>query len=171
MGFVFKPFETKAMRDALGSVTKELLSVENMRRYGQMAADMIKLRTRLGDGVSAEGEDKQRLKPLAESTKQARKRMQKRGKLSDLTTPNRSNLTATAQLLDSVQVTKASPGVVTIAPKGARQEGGTNPKVAEYVAQAGRSFMPLSRVEIKRINDEIKRTLREILGRLLTKTK
>jgi hypothetical protein len=171
VGFIFKPFNTKGIQDSLQSVTRELLTPSNMKRYGQMAADMIRLRTRLGSSVSAEGADKEPLKPLAESTKKERKRLQSKGKLSSLTSPGKSNLTRSAQLLDSVQVTRVESTSVVVGPKGPRSDSLTNEKVGEYVSQAGRPFNFLSSVEIKRINDEIKRNLRQIIERLLTKTK
>jgi hypothetical protein len=181
----------KAVIDAI----KEIADVKNMRKYGELSAGMIKLRTRLGYGVKEEGSDKERLKPLAESTIEARKgnvrftkgrngksiqypRSKSHGAktLSEFTTPSRSNLTETGQLLDSVQVTHVERGRVTVGPKGARAtdpvEGKqpSNEEVGKFVSK-DRPFNNLSRVELKRVNNQIKADLRAAIKSRLTNKK
>lgn len=155
-----------AMKEALDEVKKP----ENMKKYGEMVADMIRLRTRLGDGVPREMAEKEKLKPLADSTKEQRKRLQSKGKLSNLTTPNKSNLTRTGQLLDSEKVKSVSTGKVTVGPSGTRDDGKSNADVAEYVSKS-RPYNHLSRVETKRVNDAVKRDVRTLIKNKLTKVK
>jgi len=163
-----KKIDTRKLQDAIRAVIPEIKAPANMRKYGDMSAAMIKLRTRLGSGVDASGDSKKALKRLADSTKESRKAKKKKGKLSELTTPNRSNLTETGQLLDSVGVTKSAYGSVTVSPSGSRTDGKTNQKVAEYVTDGGRPFNNLSKIEIKRLSEEVKRDLREAIKKRLT---
>ena len=160
------PFK-KAMQAALQAIS----SPTNMRKYGETAASMIKLRTRLGDGVPAEGAEKRRLKALAQSTREQRKELSRQGRLSSETTPGKSNLTRTGQLLDSEGVTRVSQGQVAVGPQGIRDDGLTNEEVARYVTDQGRPFNHLSRVEIKRLNDAVAKDLQGIIERQLTRAK
>lgn len=152
----------------LGAAAKEIASPANMRKYGEMAAGMIRLRTRLGDGVSADGANKQKLKPLAPSTKKKRSGLAARGKLSSQTVPGKSNLTESGQMVDSVSVVEAKQGRVTVSPSGARTDGKTNSDVAGFVTDQGRPFNNLSRVENKRLSDQVKRDIRELAKKALT---
>lgn len=155
----------QALREALPAIK----DAKNMRKYGEQAASMITLRTRLGDGVERDGAEKAKLRPLKPQTVKSRARAKDQGKLSELTTPQRSNLTRTGQLLDSVQVTKAAYGSVSVGPKGSRREGGKNEDVAKHVTEGGRPFNHLSKVETKRIQDAVKKDLRAEIKRRLTK--
>jgi hypothetical protein len=148
---------------------RELSSKENMRRLGEIAADMIRTRTRLGYGVKRPGASREKLEKLAEATKESKRRKRKRGDLSDQTTPTRSNLTDTGQLLDSLQVTDVKEGEVTIGPKGRRSDGMTNEEVGSFVTENGRPFNNLSDVEEKRIAEEFRKQVQKSLEKL-TKT-
>ncbi len=163
-----KRVDTKKLRDAIKSVLPEITKASQMRKYGELAAGMIKLRTRLGSGVAYDGADKEKLKPLKPSTIERRKGLKATGRLSGETSPRKSNLTATGQLLDSVQVTNAGIATVSVGPKGGRDDGLTNQKVAERVTAGGRPFNSLSKIETKRLHDEVKRNLREAIKRVLT---
>jgi hypothetical protein len=179
----------KRIREALDKLIPQIKAPENMRKIGEQAAAMIKLRTRLGSGVATNGADKQKLKPLAKSTIEVRKgnlafyRNAKgqsipftpddngaKVKLSDQTSPSKSNLTRTGQLLDSEGVTKVGYGTVAIGPHGPRHDSKlSNEQVAEHVTRGGRPFNNLSKVEVKRLQDGIKKQLRDLLKRVLTK--
>lgn len=165
-----KKIDTRALQAAIREILPAIKDQKNMEKYGRQAAAMIKLRTRLGSSVADDGAAKGKLKPLAESTKAARAAKKKKGKLSEFTTPNRSNLTDTGQMLDSVGVTKSGYGTVTVSPQGSRTGPGAkrNEKVAEYVTDAGRPFNNLSKTEIKRLSDEVKRDLRDAIKKRLT---
>ena len=159
--------KVNAMKKAL----EELRKPENMKRYGEMLRDMIKLRTKLGDGVKKVGDPKQRLKALKESTKRDRERLKEKGKLSQNTSPGKSNLTRSGDLLDSLKVKSVSTGKVTIGPSGTREDGLTNEAVAKYVSEQGREFNNASKIELKRLNTEVKKDLRRLIKSQLTKTK
>ena len=163
-----KRVDTKRWRDAVKKVIPEITKPAQMRKYGELAAGMIKLRTRLGSGLAYDGADKQKLKPLKPSTVERRKSLKEKGRLSGETSPRKSNLTQSGQLLDSVQVTNAGVATVSVGPRGGRDDGLTNQKVAEHVTDAGRPFNSLSKIETKRLHDEVKRNLREAIKRVLT---
>lgn len=155
--------------ESVGSLMEEILSPESMKKYGEMAAEMIRLRTRLGSGVEREGAEKQKLKPLADSTKKQRQSKKKSGKLSSLTTPNRSNLTDTGQMLDSIRTLSTSRGKAKVGPVGNRSDGKLNERISEWVSEAGRPFNSLTKVEQKRLLDAIKRDFKATLKSRLTK--
>ncbi len=174
---------------ALREVIPKIKSADNMRKIGEQACAMIKLRTRLGSGVEGNGKDKAKLKPLTKSTIEQRKgnlafyvgpsgtpipyKPDANGakvKLHSDTSPSKSNLTRTGQLLDSEQVTSVGYGKVEVGPKGARYDGkASNEQVGEWVSKAGRAYNYLSKVEVKRLQDGIKKQLRDLLKRVLTK--
>jgi hypothetical protein len=183
-----KRVDASSLKSAMQKALAEFKAPENMRKLGQMAAGMIKLRTRLGYGVERDGADKELLKPLAPSTIEVRKgnlgffRRDGQSKpipyprdkgmgprLSSDTSPSKSNLMMTGQLLDSVQVTDVGYGTVNVGPMGPRSDGLTNEKVAEYVTEGGRPFNNLSKVEVKRVQDAVKKELRARIKRALTK--
>lgn len=163
---------------AMKSAAEEVRSPENMKKYGEMVAAMIKLRTRLGDSVKAEGADKVPLKAL--STKrpksggpsyvEVRERDERMGRLSDQTSPRKSNLTRTGQLLDSEAVKSVSTGKVTVGPTGDRDDGKTNAEISGYVSKT-RPYNHLSRTETKRVNDQVKRDIRALIKNKLTNAK
>lgn len=150
---------------ALEKALEEVRKPATMKRLGDKAAGMIKLRTRLGHGVTGDGTDKQKLKPLSDSTRESKRGKLRRGELSSDTTPNRSNLTDTGQLLDSIKAFDAQNGSIKVGPTGTRQDGKRNEDIAKYVTEQGRSFNHLSKVEQKRINDEVRREVRAVLKR------
>lgn len=84
----------------LKKIMDELLrqAEESLNDLGNEAAQLIKKRTRLGYGVSEVGGTKEKLEPLSEPYKKQRK-----GKISGPTTPAKSNLTYSGELLDDLQ--------------------------------------------------------------------
>jgi hypothetical protein len=129
--------------------------------------EVIKLRTRQ-EGIGTNG----KLKDLAQSTQLFRARNSKR--LNQDTSPTKSNLTATGQLLDSING-EAQGDKVKISLKGKRKKelGGnksqlSNDQVGEYVREGGREFLKLSPEEKQEaidlatqiINEEIKAALK-----------
>lgn len=133
----------------------------NMKIIGKEMADQIKKRTLLGYGVSEPGGNKEKLKPLDPKYVESRKKFPK---LSDKTTPRKSNLTRTGQMLASIDVKSANQGTVSVGPIGGRNDGLTNEELAKYVAEAGRPFNTLSKPElqglIRFINDMLSKILK-----------
>jgi hypothetical protein len=129
-----------------------------MRKYGELAIKFIVARTRKGIGVSKTAGSEKRLKALSASYIKHRQR--NTGKLDSTTSPRRSNLTFTGQMLRSMRVKEVSKRQVKWGPNKVRRKGGiTNEKVGEFVAQQGRPFNFLSKVDIKKLIKFIDKSL------------
>lgn len=149
-----------ALKADLTKVFKEASSSKNMKAIGSQAAEIIRRRTRLGYGVEKNEGKRERLKPL--SPKYIEKR--KQNTLSSQTTPRRSNLTFTGELLDSIEAHDATQGEVQVGPRGARSDGGPdNEKLAEYVRDAGRPFNNLSATEIKQLTQFFEEIIEKLI--------
>lgn len=180
----------KAIKDA----RKELEAPKFLQKLGEMAAAMVKLRTRLGYGVSAKGAQKRKLKPLAQSTRDERAGKvrfftmngrtvpytpSEAPRLHAHTSPGMSNLTRTGQLLDSIRPKKITKNSVTVGPSGDRGPDSThvkaipatNAEVGALVEKGGRPFNYLSKVEIKRAKDFIAKEMKRAIQTRLTKRK
>lgn len=149
-----------------GKVIKKVREKSFMDNLGKMAADQIKQRTRLGKGVK--GESLVKLGPLSDKYKEFRRK--KKGKLSNLTTPNRSNATATGQMLDGI-THKPQEGKVTITIEGSRsmelsgEPKSNNKDVAAGYQESGRDrvFFKLSKSERAGIEREVETTIRNLI--------
>jgi hypothetical protein len=166
---------------------KESIEKKNFEPIVEEAADMVKLRTRLGYGVERPGAGRQRLKPLKDSYKKQRankvrfwtdpqgrvrsREIENGGgrhpELSSETTPSKSNLTFTGQMIDSVEGRATGNGKGVISVTGTRNDGMRNSEVAQYVTDAGRPFISLSNIEIKRIVDMLRRSILDRVRRKL----
>jgi len=128
--------------------------------YGDIAETTIRLIkgfTRLGKH-SVDGESYKSLPELADSTKKQRKQKAKYNKTAELFKPDKSNLTFSGQLLESLKLLKVNilARSVDIGPEGTRtpyrnkngtlvQKTPTNEKLAQYVAKQGRPFLMLDK--------------------------
>jgi hypothetical protein len=127
----------------------------------------ITIRTRLGYGVERDEAPKGKLKPLSPNYIKFRSRYQD---LYGLTTPKKSNLTLTGQLLNSLKIKKTTQTQIIIGPSGKRYTVGkvksrnlTNERLAEYVADAGRPFLHLSDLEVKKLEQFYRRTFADMI--------
>lgn len=128
--------------------TKLISSVQND------VINTIKQRTRKGYGVDPNSKRKIKLEKLEDSTKNYRKRYARN--LSPETSSNKSNLTATGQLLDEISSRKNAQTLnffIRSKPKK-KLSGGysktTTKKVAEYVSEI-RPFLDLSTGESRKL--------------------
>ena len=160
---------SKKLQDILkriSSTVKEAVNREALDSIGLFAVNLVVKRTRLGYGVSRQFDKKQRLAPLSPGYVKSRKMFEG---LSDLTTPKRSNLTRTGQMLDSIRH-KVKGNSVEIRPEGRRTDGKLNSDIAYYNAIGGKNrprrvFMNISELEYK----QILRFYRKTFGDLLRK--
>lgn len=135
-----------------------------MHALAEMSIDMIRRRTRQGFGVRSFGGAKERLKPLSERYKEYRR--ENRRKLSPETSPGKSNLTFTGQMLDSMQIVSESKGIAKIGPYGQRRlGGGRNEDVAKWVEENGRPFLYLTGQESQRLESDLAQALERRLGK------
>lgn len=150
--------------DSLDKTVDDITSNATLEDIGRAIAEIIRVRTRLGYGVSRQGSKRTKLKPLSDMYKAYRR--QNRRRLSPETSPNKSNLTFTGQLLDSLTF-KAGRGKLRVEPSGRRRGGLTNLKLAEHVTDQGRPFLNLSDNELKQITRIFDFGLNESLRRRL----
>lgn len=169
----------------------EVLNSQGMRRLGDQTAKIVQRRTRLGFGVERNNGRRSRLKPLASSYREQRrneafyfKKKKNSGEvvtvrakilgggkrhpdLSSTTTPGKSNLTFTGQLINSIKTTVARPFSFIVAPTGRRTDGKTNQEVAQFVKDQGRVFDNLSRNEIRQLQETVRRKMLDCLNKKL----
>lgn len=156
-----------------------------MKKIGDQAATIIRRRTLLGFGVPDNGQPRERLKPLSESYKQQRRgnlafftdklgrvrpirNPKRKPRLSNKTSPAKSNLTFTGEYLDSFMSFVKGLGKVEVRPTGTRPDGLTNTEVAEFVSDE-RPHFNLSNNEIKQLENQLSRDLESIIKKKLTK--
>lgn len=152
-----KEFE-KSFNQALNTATNNI----NMLRMGDFAADLIRKRTRLGYGVDQEGGNKKKLAPLSKNYVKARKNK----RISGATSPNKSNLTLTGEMLDDIQTIKASAGSATIGFKDSknRDKAGYNTEGSKN--RPPRPFFNLSKQEYLQLKDYVETILNKLLQKL-----
>ena len=132
----------------IGIIRSNLLSDRAIKIYGKAAIDIIVKRTRRGFGVRQTGSNQYRFAKLSSSYIEQRKR----SKLDSTTSPSKSNLTFTGQLLRSLVVTKSGKeGSFTIGPNQRRRKGGlTNESLAGLLeTKNDRIFLNLAASELK----------------------
>lgn len=143
----------KQLKEAVDHVT----SKSYLKEVGTELAEDIKKRTRLGYGVAESLDRQKKFKPLAASTKKARKGMKKRGTLSGDTSPSKSNLTMTGEMVDDLFV-ETRIGVISLRLKKAFSK-----KKAKWNKEKGRSFLEVSRSQY---NSLVKKLQKDILNKL-----
>lgn len=158
-------------KKAISNITKELeASIKrttdrnSMQKYAKFLAGEIKLRTRLGYGVEENEGEKKRLAPLAKSTKTQRQARKDKGRLSNSTDPNKSNLTQTGQLLDALDGRATGSAQAEVFLRDQRSADSlTNTELAGYHEEGKgkpkRIFMRVSKQELKRLTDQIRKDL------------
>lgn len=117
---------------------KNLLGKKQYQKLANLAAGMIKKRTRGGFGV--ESNRKKKLKALKPSTKRSRARFEG---LSSETSPGTSNLTRSGQLLDAIQGIGFSKSY-KVQIKTGRNDGSKNDDIIKGQEDMGRTFLELS---------------------------
>ena len=146
----------------LGGVLAQAKNRQQMKSIAEFSINLIVKRTRLGYGVRENLGQRSPLRRLSAPYIKARRGF---GGLAESTTPGKSNLTRTGQLLSSMQIISTRPGLTVIGPRGLRRDGKRNEKIAEYQADQGRMFNKLSLNEY----NQILRYYRKTFGDLLRK--
>lgn len=139
----------------LESIKKKLTSKDSLEEIGDEAVVLIKKRTRAGYGVDSKGSTKQKLKKL--STPYINQRKKK--KPSGPTTPSKSNLTSSGDMLDDLTPKSPKQGKVEIGFKDKKSRD-----KAKYVSK-DRPFNNLSGPELK----QMKAFIQKIVNKLLKK--
>lgn len=164
-----KPLD-KQIKEITEKITKELEKTIKSKAFydeiGKGVATQIRKRTRLGYGVNASGAQV-KLEPTKPSTQKAKQKKKEQGKLSPQTTPKRSNLTDTGQLLDAIHH-KSTDSKTTIQFKDSRKNSELgNKKLAEVVQFiGGRIFFELTNPEKNNLKRVIEKKIQELIKRL-----
>jgi len=161
--------DMKKFKAKLDKSLDDLISQQTLSPIAIELKNIIQRRTRLGSGVEESGQPKVPLAPLATSTKQARKYKKGLGKLSELTSPNKSNLTESSAMLGSLRGyarKNAKAGTMEVKPTGDR-----NKKLAAIHTLGGvnlpkRAFLNMSAQDIKQLTAVLQDKFSEILDRI-----
>lgn len=161
------------LKELVAKVEKTLKKVLKSKSFyddlGEFVSNQIRKRTRIGKGVSPSG-NQTKLNPLKPSTKKYREKYKKN--LSENTRAGKSNLTATGQLLDSIEYKSTNAKTkISFADKRSKELSGaastiSNSKVAGYVQKAGRRFFGLTTGEQNELKRIIEKKIQEITKRL-----
>jgi phage gpG-like protein len=137
----------KQFADKMRKLSKTTIDKELMDEIASKTTKNVQTRTRKGFGVDTDGSKATKLEGLSESYKKQRKRLRKQGKLDSTTSPSKSNLTKSGDMLKDITY-KTTENTATIFignNKGVKK--------AKYQDKVGRKFMNLSKNEIKEIED------------------
>ena len=144
-------------RTSIGNRLKRPTSRLNLKKIAEASADDIRRRTRLGFGVERNGAPRQRLQTLSPAWK--KKRGQLKGDLNTaLTSPNRSNLTLSGQMLAALTSRINSSKSFTLLFRPSRRpynfrEGRqyTNAEIANFAHEGDRPFLFYTNRELERL--------------------
>ncbi len=179
------------------SNVKMCMKTSDIEPLGKFAKEMIQRRTRLGYGVSNNGNERERLKPLSLDYIQHREntvnRVGKSGKQlksrkikganqgfsnflssvnsdklnTGLTTPRKSNLTMTGQMLDAIEYIIRPMKIILLIGNTKRNDSDlTNKEVAIYATKQGRPFFNFSKSEIRQMTREASKIIKAKLKSL-----
>lgn len=156
----------------------ELINKRFIQELGMYTLDLIFKRVKSGWGVDSDDKDpeytnRQRLSPLSDGYKKQRKGLiefraknKKGGEvivkfkikkplLGKFATPNKSNLTFTGEMLDSIEIKAGDKGFNLYINNKRRSDGMTNKNLAELVTEEGRPFFAITKQEIRMIRTKI----------------
>lgn len=134
-----------------------------LKKMGLAAVDIVVTRTRKGFGVKKTGGNRKKLKALSKGYI-ARRKM---SNLHRTTSPRKSNLTFTGQMLESVKVLRSTKkSSFSIGPSGRRSDGKRNADVGRWVSDQGRPFMNLGRLEIKELSKIMRSQMKDRLQKI-----
>jgi hypothetical protein len=159
--------DLKAFTDKLSKTMRTAVDNKVLNKLGEFTVNIVQRRTRLGYGVDDNFEERRKLARLSDKYVQSRR---KYAGLSSTTTPKKSNLTRTGQMLESLRH-KVKGNTVEIRPTGRRSDGKTNEDVAYYNAIGGRNKPPrifnnVSRLEFQQILRFYRREFTNLIKKL-----
>ena len=153
--------EFKRFTDKVEKHLKTSISPQVMRSLADFALNLIVKRSRLGFGVEENFRKRFKFPRLSDGYVKQRKSFKG---LSFTTSPSKSNITRTGQLLLSMKVTTVKAGQFTIEPTGKRKgESLTNKELAEILAKKNRTFNRLSELEYNQLLRFYRRTFGDLL--------
>lgn len=147
----------KHLQDKLQDAVDHVTSKTYMNELGNDLIKDIQKRTRLGYGVEESLGKQAKFKPLAESTKKSRKYKKRKGELSGDTSPAKSNLTETGDMVKDLYIqTKLNKLELKLKTQLSRDKAGWN-------EEKGRTFLNISGPQYKQLVKTIQKTISEKL--------
>lgn len=123
------------------------LNKRSMSLIGNEAIRLMKPRIRAGYGVDRPRGRIKRFEPLSEKYIEKRRR----SRLSQYTSPGKSNVTFSGRLIASLRVIRTQDRGLFIGPTGLNVDGKSNEDIARYLAEQGRIFNNISDNELKKL--------------------
>lgn len=145
-------------RTAISKALEEATSAKLMQDIGDDLAEQIRVRTRLGNGLSKNNEEPSKLRKLSKDYIDQRKAKED---LSELTTPSKSNLTLTGTMLSELEA-KADKEKITLT-FGSQ----FSKDKARWNDEKGRPFLYISRVQVERLKNSLEKKITELLKKYL----
>jgi hypothetical protein len=134
-------------------VDKDISSAPILRKLGEEVANRVRLRTRLGYGVTENGQPRQSLKSMRQHSV-AYRLFRQQTILSGMTSPAKHNLTLTGAMLENLGLKKVDAALKKV-------EIGFSDSFSQLKADVnskrGWRFLHLSDTEIKSVNNFYKR--------------
>jgi hypothetical protein len=156
----------------LEKAISKTIAKKNLQQWAKEGAKDIQVRTQLGKGVKGTGFSLQDHPELSEGYINKRIELKAKGKLSSFTSPKKSNLTKSGALMKSIDGRSSGNGKFEIYLRENRSsEDGISNSNLEKALRTGnygpkghapkRPFFFLSKLDIKRINNKIRREFSE----------
>lgn len=140
---------SKDIKNILDQVLDASINKKDLEVSAEKLKNSIQTRTRLGKSVEKTGQRLKSLKPLDPKYKKQRKQLRKKGILSSETSPAKSNLTKSGDMVDSIKVIKVTDNDFEISVTGREN------KIKAENVQKDRPFMNIARFEIKEFVEDI----------------
>ena len=140
----FKDF-SKELQQAMLKTLRSLSSKSAMKLLGEDFVKDLKKSLRLGRAAKEFNGSASTIKKLSKPYKDQRRRLKGKGLLHNETTPAKSNLTQTGEMIDDIN-TKARKREVTVGFKSRSSRD-----KAKWNTDSGRPFMNVSKGQFKRI--------------------
>lgn len=154
--------DIKDFKAQIKKIYESLITKEMKLEWAQKAADTIYKRTKAGQGLSSNkvsvgGNSLVKLKELSDPYKQYRSKKV----LGPFGAPKRSNLTFSGELLESIIAKMQGSDAVVVMDTGDHYSGVSVDELAKKVSDDGRPFFGLADVEVKVLENFVKRQIRD----------
>lgn len=160
----------KIVEKKVAEALKLAFSKNNLDSLGEEIVRFMKGRVRTGFGVEGHKKKKVRLKPLKASTVASRRRKKRGGGLSGLTSPKKSNLTESGDMLDDLSFKSSNPGTDKANLSIDFQTEEEARKAEWHHEGAGnlpeRKFMYLSDKEVKKVSVQIQEYIDDAIDKV-----
>lgn len=151
----------KNLMKRITDAVKASIAPPATRPVAMEAIDIIVKRTRLGYGVRRNYGVKEKFPTLSARYMSFRRTYRK---LSSTTSPRKSNLTLTGQLLESIDIIKITPGKLVIGATKTRLGGLRNEDLVNFLQERhDRYFLRISSLEYKQLIRFYRKTFGDLL--------